>query len=138
MGNVTPDNRFIQARILAERVINKYEDRKIVATGHSLGGSLALHVVRYFPSIVAIGFNPGTSIVGRCWDMPNQIVRYVNTDVISNMSGWRSCNTGDVKGIDTKLRKCPFYLPNSVKKSCNEMRAHSIDNFTDLEVNYYF
>lgn len=61
MQNLIPShrNQIAPASKEFERILNLYKDHapKIVATGHSLGGGLALHMSFVYPGVDAIAFN---------------------------------------------------------------------------------
>ena len=56
-GSITGEQYELAAEIVRQ-VQAQYPDGSLVATGHSLGGGLALHVSMRFPGISAYAFNP--------------------------------------------------------------------------------
>lgn len=73
--------RFDEAEDLARRVKAKYGDKKVQATGHSLGGTRALHVNKKL-GLNAHVFNPGAGI-GDTVDADNVRVVRNKDDLIS-------------------------------------------------------
>jgi hypothetical protein len=108
--------RFDEAEDLARRVKAKYGD-KVQATGHSLGGTQALHVNKKL-GINAHAFNPGATI-GDTVDSDNvRVVRHQD-DLVSK--ALRVKRGSDVKiGGGTGASFSPLGFFNKV------LRAHSI------------
>jgi hypothetical protein len=113
----TSDNiRFKQAVEIYNKVKNKYPDLKIYATGHSLGGSLALYLNSLY-GIPVETFNPGMGL-GFLKKNPhanNATLNIIKGDILSSLSGLSS------------LGKINVYNPINPEGSARD--AHSIRNF---------
>ena len=113
----TSDNiRFKQAVEIYNKVKNKYPNLKIYATGHSLGGSLALYLNSLYGLTVET-FNPGMGL-GFLKSNPNAnnaTLNIIKGDIISSLSGLSS------------LGKVNVYNPINPEGSARQ--AHSIKNF---------
>lgn len=113
----TSDNiRFKQAVEIYNKVKNKYPNLKIYATGHSLGGSLALYLNSLY-GITVETFNPGMGL-GFLKTNPNAsnaTLNIIKGDIISSLSGLSS------------LGKVNVYNPINPEGTARQ--AHSIKNF---------
>lgn len=71
--------QYEQALALTQAVQAKYPDKKLVATGHSLGGGLALHVSMHLKGISAYAFNPSPLTHAPAQALRNRRVIYWET-----------------------------------------------------------
>lgn len=85
LGRLTP--RFNQSVELVDKVKKKYKNNKIVALGHSLGGSLAEYVNNQRPNDInkVISVNKGTGILFNRL-RPNHVDIRTKTDPVSFLS----------------------------------------------------
>lgn len=114
----TADNiRFQQAVEIYNKVKNKYPDKTILATGHSLGGSLALYLNSLY-NIKVETFNAGMGL-GFLKSNPNRsnaIMYVIKGDPISSLAGLS--NLGTLKVF------------NPIDSNAGLRERHSMKNFT--------
>lgn len=111
--------RFDEAEDLARRVKSKYGD-KVQATGHSLGGTQALHVNKKL-GLNAHVFNPGATL-GDTVDSDNVRVVRDKDDLISKALRVK-------RGSDVKIgseRRSGGFMASPLGFLQNALRAHSI------------
>jgi hypothetical protein len=89
-GKETTAERFRYASAKIERIQELYPEVPIVVCGHSLGGSLAIHVARRY-NLSAYTYNPAQ---GLCHGYLQRLNRYpkirvyrINTDMVSSLAG---------------------------------------------------
>jgi hypothetical protein len=111
------DIRFKQAVETYNKVKNKYPNLRIMATGHSLGGSLALYLNSLY-NIPVETFNAGMGL-GFLKSNPNSanvLMHVIKGDVISGLAGLS--NLGTLK------------VYNPVNPNATTREKHSIKNFS--------
>jgi hypothetical protein len=118
-GTTGSDPRFAAAAAAYEEVKDKYPGYFISATGHSLGGALAISVNEKF-GIPAEVFNPGVGLSGISLTFnPNKsklIINVIKGDPVSSLSGL--FNIGSVHTF--------------ASKSSDPLEAHKMGNFLAL------
>jgi hypothetical protein len=80
------DIQFREAESIYQKVKNLYPNLNIIATGHSKGGSLALHLNRLH-NIRAEVFNPGVGFISSNPNSNNATLHVIKGDPISSLSG---------------------------------------------------
>jgi hypothetical protein len=116
----TADNiRFKQAVEIYNKVKNKYPEKTIMATGHSLGGSLALYLNSLY-NIKVETFNPGVGL-GFLKSNPNAsnaTLYVIKGDPISALTGLSSLGT--------------LKVFNPINPEAGLRERHSIKNFNSI------
>jgi pimeloyl-ACP methyl ester carboxylesterase len=99
LGNQAESGRFTDSDALIKNVIALYNVANVVVTGHSLGGSLAMHCLELNPKIVTHGvvFNPGKGLDGGYFDQVDAEIstpittkwyNYLTTYRVGGSSSW--------------------------------------------------
>lgn len=121
--------RFRRAETLYRQVVAKYgSDARVACTGHSLGGSIAMHVAKEH-DLMAYVYNPGASanvaLAGRgLGDSGNKTVIYrTSGDLVSVLSPY-------VKGDGVQVVDVPNKKGFTGLLWLDELNAHGLDNFT--------
>ncbi len=126
--------RFIREKKAVLEVRQKYPDKKIVLTGHSLGGTIALTIAHEFPWVQAVAFNPGTSITTR-WEKDNMTIVYLNTDFISRFAKKSINSDADIIRIKEIRNKNPFAKALSALSPKKIKERHSGKRFENIDLN---
>jgi len=110
------DQQFKDAIVIYNLVKQKYQNYRIIATGHSKGGSLALYINSLF-GIQAETFNAGMGLgfLKSNSNSKNAILNIIKGDPLSALSGLG--NLGTIKAY------------NSIYNDNNPLSAHSMKNF---------
>lgn len=113
LGTETTSPRFMKAVQKYLQVKNKYKWYKIVTTGHSLGGALAIFVARRYRRVKAYVFNPGAGLGSllRGGNIQNIQVFRTQKDIVSLLDRNRTTTERQLAG-----------------------NAHTVDNFVDLAI----
>lgn len=61
VGTATNSTRFQHARDRYEEVLRRFPDKQHTVTGHSLGGSIAMHLNQHYPVDQVYLYNPGSA-----------------------------------------------------------------------------
>jgi hypothetical protein len=99
LGNQAESGRFTDSDALIKNVIALYNVANVIVTGHSLGGSLAMHCLELNPKIVTQGvvFNPGKGLDGGYFDQVDAEIstpittkwyNYLTTYRVGGSSSW--------------------------------------------------
>lgn len=99
LGNQAESGRFKESDALIKNVIGTYNVANVIVTGHSLGGSLAMHCLELNPKIVTQGvvFNPGKGLDGGYFDQVDAEIstpittkwyNYLTTYRVGGSSSW--------------------------------------------------
>lgn len=122
-------SRFRRAEALYRQVVAKYgSDARVACTGHSLGGSIAMHVAKEH-DLMAYVYNPGASanvaLAGRgLGDSGNKTVVYrTSGDLVSVLAPY-------VKGDGVQVVDVPGKKGVTGLIWLDELNAHGLDNFT--------
>ena len=99
LGDQAESPRFADSDALIKNVIGSYNVANVVVTGHSLGGSLAMHCLELNPRIVTHGvvFNPGKGLDSLYFDQVDYEIstpittkwyNYLTTYRVGGSSSW--------------------------------------------------
>lgn len=77
-GELADNSRFVEALSIANSCKSKYKEKTMYATGHSLGGTLALYICEQI-GVLAVAYNPGSSPYVN-WSLPNNCLVIRNQD----------------------------------------------------------
>lgn len=90
-----------QAEGFARAIVDKYADgRATVATGHSLGGGIALHVSQALDSVDSIVFNPSTKIPSRDPRQARRILIAQDKEILDRLRSVFSAPSGTIELSD--------------------------------------
>lgn len=97
--NIFWKGQYGEALKLAKNVVERYPDAKLVTTGHSLGGGLAIHVALHINDTVAYAFNSSPRVFApRRRNNPDSrlVIVSENVDVLRKIrSAWKTLDTYD-------------------------------------------
>lgn len=91
-GNIT-GAQYQQAAQITEQILAQYPDAPLVATGHSLGGGLALHVSMRFAGVSAYAFNPSPLVREPAAIAHNRRVIYWEANDVLHWGRWALSKT---------------------------------------------
>lgn len=125
-------SRFKRADALYQQVVAKYgSGARVTCTGHSLGGSIAMHVAKEH-DLMAYVYNPGASVnvalAGReLADSGNKTVIFrTGGDLVSVLAPY-------VKGDGVRVVDVPAKNGLTGVVWIDELNAHALNNFTTTE-----
>lgn len=119
-GSESLSHRFHNAEKITQELVRKYGKENVSVTGHSLGGSQAMHVSRKF-GVVGHAYNPHTTFTSALTGInyPNVTLHVNEGDPVSAFYPGAHFQTVDVRSNGTGLK------------------AHGIQNFVESHPKYY-
>lgn len=119
-GSEALSHRFHKAEMITQELVQKYGKENVSVTGHSLGGSQAMHVSKKF-GVVGHAYNPHTTLTSALTgaNYPNVTLHVNEGDPISAFYPGAHFHTVDVRSHGTGLK------------------AHGIENFVQTQPKYY-
>lgn len=125
IGTPGLSNRFKNAESVFEKVNDKYQDHDLLLTGHSLGGSINLHLNKKYEGEIAEvhNFNPGSGVLAATTSLEHQVTKPDNSHVHQYFIH------GDM--IASSGRGDPSYTEHVIPPCAKSMNPHTIKQFTN-------
>ncbi len=117
-------SRFQEAIDITKTVQEKYGEGNVIAMGHSLGGTLALHVNETL-NVPAVAFNPGASPLG---DKHNY---HSNARIYQNKADIITAGT-DTTGEAEVIKLQPNFINYFISPLYGALQSHKTTQFKDV------